>query len=273
MSSIPLGEIRADAVTQEEAIHHILHRVDSREGGYVVTPNVDHICLAENDVELRQVYRESFLALADGQPLLWMSSLLGEPLPEKVSGSDLVLPLLREAAAQGRSVYFLGSTEATCALVAGRLRRECPGLLILGWSSPSFDPAGDPAAVEEALARVRAAQPDLLLVAMGSPKQEYLMSRYLHSYAPAVAIGIGAGLDFLAGTVRRSPAWMSRAGLEWLFRLAHEPRRLAPRYLGRDRAILSVFFRTWKRSASRRGPSPGSGRARDEAGGDRAPRP
>lgn len=248
--AIRFGHIHADAVTAADAIDRIVDRVRSGEGGYVVTPNVDHVCLAEHDAELRAAYRDAFLSIPDGKPLLWIASWLGTPLPEKVSGSDLILPLLRRAADEGLTVFFLGSTEATCAAAARNLAAQCPGLRIGGWASPVFDPAGDPTDVEEALEKVSAAHPDLLLVAMGCPKQEYLLWRYLEAYAPAVGVGVGGSLEFAAGSVRRAPRWVSDHGLEWLFRLAQEPGRLWRRYLVRDRHIVRIAWRM-RREANR----------------------
>ena len=250
--SVALGRLHAHAVTFDESIDRIVERVREGQGGYVVTPNVDHVCLAEKDVELRTVYRNSFLAVPDGMPLLWIASALGTPLSAKVSGSDLLLPLMRRAAAEGLTVFFLGATDATCTAAARRLSMMCPKLRIEGWASPLFDALGDPTELEDALEKVRAARPDLLLIAMGSPKQEYVLWRYLSTYAPAVGVGVGASLDFLAGTVRRAPTWMSEHGLEWLYRLWQEPARLWHRYLVRDRAIVGIVWRM-RRDARRHG--------------------
>ncbi len=242
---VRFGRIFAHAVTLEDAIRRILLRVDSGLGGYVVTPNVDHVCVAENDPELRAAYRGAFLAVPDGQPLVWMSRSFGDPLPAKVSGSDLLLPLLVAAGREGRSVFFLGSTEEVCSEATLRIVVAAPGLRVLGWACPQFDPNDSIAAeLEEALEKMSAAGPDLVLMAFGNPKQEYVMWRYQQRYEPAVALGIGASLDFIAGAVPRAPKWMRDFGLEWGFRLAQEPHRLWRRYLIRDRAILAIYFRT-----------------------------
>lgn len=249
---VALGRLHAHAVTFDEAIDRIIDHVRGGRGGYVVTPNVDHICLAEHDAELRMAYRNSFLAIPDGMPLLWIASALGTPLPAKVSGSDLLLPLMRRAAAEDLTVFFLGATDATCTAAARRLSTLCPNLRVAGWASPVFDALGDPTELEDALEKVRAARADLLLVAMGCPKQEYVLWRYLESYAPAVGVGVGASLEFIAGTIRRAPTWMSEHGLEWLFRLGQEPARLWHRYLVRDRAIVGIVWRMRRDALQRR---------------------
>ncbi len=248
---VRFGQLHAHSLTLDEAVAAILTRVRSGLGGFVVTPNVDHICQADHDPEFRAAYRSSFLSLPDGQPLMWMARALRTPLAQKVSGSDVVRPLLELAAAQGCTVFFLGATEDTCAEAARRLSKSIPDLHISGWACPFFDPDGEPSQLESALEKIQAQQPDLVLVAMSTPKQEILMLRYADSFAPAVALGIGASLDFIAGKVPRAPQWMSHAGLEWLYRLSREPGRMWRRYLVHDRAIVRIFLQTRRDSMHR----------------------
>jgi N-acetylglucosaminyldiphosphoundecaprenol N-acetyl-beta-D-mannosaminyltransferase len=138
-------------------------------------------------------------------------------------------------------VFFLGAAEGVGAKAAEILKRDEPELQIAA-HSPTFGFENDPVESGAVLQLLREAKPDLVVMALGCPKQELLMHRWKHELAPAVAIGAGATLDFIAGNVARSPAWMSRAGLEWLYRLAHEPRRLAYRYLVRDPEIIKVAW-------------------------------
>jgi N-acetylglucosaminyldiphosphoundecaprenol N-acetyl-beta-D-mannosaminyltransferase len=203
---------------------------------------VDHVVTAEDDEAFREAYAAASLSLADGQPLIWASRLLGAPLPAKISGSDLVLPLMELAARRRWRVYLLGGKPGVAAAVATRLEREV-GVQIAGVDCPVISLDGDPEdnAVTE---RLRDAHPHLVLVALGAPKQELWVHRVRARIRPAVAIAVGAALDFLAGRIRRAPPWMSRYGLEWLFRLAHEPRRLARRYLLKDPRFLLVLGRT-----------------------------
>lgn len=165
------------------------------------------------------------------------------PLPEKVSGSDLVRPLLREAAAIGLTVYFLGSAPGVGLTAADRLRGEIPGLKIVGVDSPPMGFEQDPEQEDEAKRRMLSANPDIVLFALGTPKQELLMHRWHEQGVLQVMLGIGASLDFISGKSKRAPGWMSELGLEWLYRLSKEPRRLAKRYLVQDLGILSIFFR------------------------------
>jgi N-acetylglucosaminyldiphosphoundecaprenol N-acetyl-beta-D-mannosaminyltransferase len=242
-----LGTIHADRVTFAAALDRIAALVTDGHGGYVLTPNVDHVVLADSDARLRAAYRDASLSLVDGMPLVWLSRALGATLPEKISGSDLVRPLAALAASRGWRLYLLGGMPGIAERAAAILTAEHPGLAIAGTDAPPLGFDTDPAANARVLERVRAARPHLLLVALGCPKQELWMHAARDGYAPAVALGIGASLDFIAGAVRRAPSWMSRAGLEWLYRLAQEPRRMAARYLGRDLEILPIAWRAWRR--------------------------
>lgn len=237
-----VGALEIDDLTLAEALEAIADLVDARRGGTVLTPNIDHVVLCEHDARLREAYASASLSLVDGMPVLWASRLLGPPLREKVSGSDLILPLMKLAAARKYRVYLLGGAPGVADLAAERLREGVPGLTIVGTGSPRIDVGGGPAE-DEVLARVCAARPDLVLVALGCPKQEIFMHRAAPALRPAVLLGIGAGLDFWAGTAHRAPAWVSAAGLEWLYRLAREPRRLWRRYLVRDPEFLVILLR------------------------------
>jgi N-acetylglucosaminyldiphosphoundecaprenol N-acetyl-beta-D-mannosaminyltransferase len=244
---VKIGRLEIDAVTFPQALERIAELVDRRNGGAVFTPNVDHIVKAERDSDFRRAYSRADLCLGDGMPLVWASRLLGSPLPEKVSGSDLVLPLIRMAAERRWRVYLLGGAPGVAEAVAERLNREL-GAQIVGTDAPVVDVAGTSDDSEQTLERLRAASPDVVLVAFGAPKQELWIERFRDRIRPTVAIGVGGSLDFVAGTVKRAPAWMSRAGLEWLFRLVQEPRRMWRRYLVEDPAFIAIVARSRRRA-------------------------
>jgi N-acetylglucosaminyldiphosphoundecaprenol N-acetyl-beta-D-mannosaminyltransferase len=239
---VRIGQLDVDAVTFPEALERIASLVESKAGGSVFTPNVDHVVKAEHDVAFRKAYARADLCLADGMPLIWASRLLGTALPEKVSGSDLLLPLMQLAAERRWGVYLVGGGPGVAEESGQRLRAE-HGVRIAGTDSPVVGPDGAADESEQTLERLRAARPDLVLVALGTPKQELWIDRFADQLAPALAIGVGASFDFLTGRVRRAPAWMSRAGVEWLFRLAHEPGRLWRRYLVEDPAFIVIVAR------------------------------
>jgi N-acetylglucosaminyldiphosphoundecaprenol N-acetyl-beta-D-mannosaminyltransferase len=241
---VRFGTIHADHLSFDDALAHMTQLIESKAGGFVVTPNVDHVCLAHGDARLREVYAQAALSLVDGMPLLWLAKALGHPLPQKISGSDLIRPLSALAAKKGWRVYFLGGMPGVAQKAADILQKEYPGLQVAGCDAPPLGFEKDKKQTQELLNRIRIAEPHLILVALGCPKQEYWMADHVRSYNPALAVGIGASLDFVAGIVKRSPAWVSSMGLEWVYRLAQEPRRMASRYLVRDRAIIGIAIKS-----------------------------
>ncbi len=244
-SRFRLGEVSIDPLTFEQAIDAIERLVDLRRGGAVFTPNVDHIVRAGLDPHLREAYAHASLSLADGMPVIWASHLLGRPLPAKVSGSDLIDPLMARAAARGWRVYLLGGAEGVAARAAERLCVRYRDLHVVGTSAPRLDDPLNDTQGELACLRVREAQPDLLLVGLGCPKQEVWSHRYAGALRPTVVVCVGGSFDFVTGRVKRAPRWMSTAGMEWLFRFAQEPRRLFGRYFVRGPRFLSILARAW----------------------------
>jgi N-acetylglucosaminyldiphosphoundecaprenol N-acetyl-beta-D-mannosaminyltransferase len=230
MTVVRIGHVPVDSVTFAQAIAEVERLVAARRGGTVFTPNVDHVVLAEHDEALRSAYEDASLRLVDGMPVVWASRALGRPLPEKISGSDLVPALIPVARTHRWRVYLLGSTPENAARAAAALTSH--GVDVVGFSSPYIDVSEAPD--ENVLDAVARAAPDVVFVGLGAPKQELFAHAVAPRLAPAVLLGVGATIDFLAGAVPRAPAWMSRAGLEWLYRLAREPRRLWRRYLLRD---------------------------------------
>ena len=245
-----IGQLEIDPVTFVEALEKIAELVEGRDGGVVFTPNVDHVVKAERHPDFRRAYSRADLTLADGMPLVWASRLLGSPLPEKVSGSDVAVPLMRLAAERGWRVYLLGGGPGVAEEARKSLTREV-GAVVVGTDSPVIGPDGTDERSDQTLERLTAANPDLVLVAFGAPKQELWIDRFAEQLGPAVAMGVGGSLDFITGQVKRAPAWMSRAGLEWLFRLLQEPRRMWRRYLVEDPAFVLIVART-RREARRR---------------------
>ena len=246
-----------DNVTCAGAIDLIEGMIASRRPHYLVTANVDFLVQAGNDVELRRILLDAHLVLCDGTPLVWASRFLGNALPERVAGADLAPSLMRVAAEKQYRVFFLGATPESAQEAVCNLQREHPALMIAGHYSPPFSALLE-MDHEEIKRRIRHARPDLLFVAFGCPKAEKWIAMHYRELGVPVVAGIGATIDFLAGRVKRAPHWMQRAGVEWLFRLAQEPRRLARRY-GRD---LWVFGRRivsqWLRLQAGERPEPGS---------------
>jgi N-acetylglucosaminyldiphosphoundecaprenol N-acetyl-beta-D-mannosaminyltransferase len=218
-----------DNISIQEAIRTIDRMIASGRPHYAVTANVDFLVQAVGDVELRRILFDAHLALCDGTPVLWASRLLGNPLRERVAGADLTPLLIAEAARKGHRLFFLGATPESVNRAVRRLRDQYPGVIIAGHYSPPFNRLLE-MDHDEIKRRILEAKPDLLLVSLGCPKQEKWIAMHYRSLGVPVSIGVGATIDFLAGQVKRAPAWMRRSGTEWLFRLAQEPRRLYRRY-------------------------------------------
>ncbi len=237
-----------------------------------VTVNVDFIVntyyalkSAPVDPELAAVLRRAELVVTDGMPLVWLSRLLGTPLPERVAGADLVPMIAERAAREGRKLYFLGGREEHTRLAAERLCARHPGLEI-EWDTP-FVTLDDPDAVardRDICRRINASGASILLVGFGNPKQELWLGRNRRELTCGVAIGVGGTFNFLAGAVKRAPDWMRRSGTEWIYRIIQEPGRLWKRY-----GIGLLQFNIMALGALlTRPPRNGAEVVRDEATGD-----
>jgi N-acetylglucosaminyldiphosphoundecaprenol N-acetyl-beta-D-mannosaminyltransferase len=201
----------------------------SRDGGYVCVANVHMVTIARRSAGFLRVLENAKLVTSDGMPLVWALRQQGFEYAERVAGADLVGPLCELAAKEGLPVYFFGSTPKTVKSLNKVIARRFPTLQVAGCESPPVlpqRPVVDPAVVE----RINASGARIVFVGLGCPKQEFWMEAYT-PHLSAVLVGVGAVFDLMAGTVPRAPLWMQRLGLEWLYRLAVEPRRLWKRYL------------------------------------------
>src|ERR1700677_4522207 len=232
---VPIDNLSMDEVMQTLEDH-------IAEGGFhqIATANVDFLIKSIHDDELHETLCRCDLVLPDGMPLVWASRLMGSALKERVAGADLVPRLVSLAAARGYRVFLLGAEDASSARAAVWMESQYPGVRIVGRYSPEFKPL-DEMDHEDILCRIEAAQPDILLVAFGNPKQEKWLAMHRHRLNVPLCIGIGASLDFLSGKVTRAPKWMQASSLEWAYRLCQEPARLAKRYLGNAAGLLWFF--------------------------------
>jgi N-acetylglucosaminyldiphosphoundecaprenol N-acetyl-beta-D-mannosaminyltransferase len=246
---LTIGKVPIDVVTFAQALERIEALVDAKHGGFVFTPNVDHVVNVDDDPPFAAAYQRASLSLADGMPLVWASKLLGMPLPERVAGSDLLEPTLKLAARRGYRVFFLGAGPGV-AEKAAHVAKERFGTIIVGTDAPMVR-LDDTAKVDAIAAQLVVAKPDLVMMAFGAPKQELLIDRIAERVKPAVLLGIGASLDFLAGTVKRAPAVMRKTGFEWLYRLSQEPTRLWRRYLINDPRFVAILLRTLRAQRTR----------------------
>lgn len=236
---IELSGIPIDPVDFATALEQAQRALSGSRPFQVTTVNLDFVVRGQRDPDMREIYRRSDLNVPDGAPVVWLGRLLGARMAGRVAGADLVPALLAGLAETGHSVFLLGGEDGAADAAAARLRRLHPGLRISGTYEPPRARV-DEMNNDEILARIADAAPDLLLVAFGNPKQERWIDRHRDRLHVKVVIGVGCVIDLIAGKQTRAPRWMQAAGLEWAFRLLHEPGRLATRY-GWDAAWLVVL--------------------------------
>ncbi len=239
-----------DRVTQEALVDRIAELVRSGDGHWVLTANVQHVGEAARNPALGEVLRTADVVTADGMPILWAARLRGDPLPERVTGADLVVPLARRCAEEGWRLFLAGGAPGVAERLAERLVAEAPGLAIVGTATPPHLEFDALMASEENAAlveRIRAARPEVLLLALGTPKQERWIAAHVGRLGVPVAVGVGAAFDFLVGGQRRAPRWMRAAGAEWLHRAVSQPRRLVPRYARNGLTLMRLLPRELRR--------------------------
>ena len=231
LPTVKLCHVAFHAISEQECISHIFECLERGQGGWVVTVNLDHLRRLRARGDYGCLCRDATLIMADGMPVIWASRIQGTPLPERVAGSDLISSLSAAAARHGRSVYLLGGEPGTAERAADILREGSANLRVAGTFCPPVGFESDLEQMDRIERRLRGAQPDIVYVALGSPKQERLISRLRNRLPKTWWMGVGISFSFLCGDVRRAPQWMQRLGLEWVHRLIQEPRRLANRYL------------------------------------------
>jgi exopolysaccharide biosynthesis WecB/TagA/CpsF family protein len=236
--SILLG-VPVDNLDMEQTLSRIFDMVKDYQNDsinrLVATANVDFMVNAHNRKDsknaknLLSILRKADLVTADGMPLVWLSQLLGEPLKERVTGADMVPALAKKASLEGKSIYFFGGADGSAKQTAKIFKGLYPELKIAGFSAPMIDMEDEIENMVE-IARINVTEPDILLIALGNPKQEFWFDRYKKYMKVPVSIGVGGTFEFISGVTSRAPEWMQKTGLEWIFRMAQDPKRLINRY-------------------------------------------
>jgi exopolysaccharide biosynthesis WecB/TagA/CpsF family protein len=254
-SVVDLCGVNLHAIDEQECVERILRGCAAGRGGVVVTPNLDHVRRCRNDAEFALLVGKADLVVADGMPLIWASKLQGTPLPARVAGSDLISSLSGAAASAGKTIFLLGGDPGTAEAAADVLRERYPGIQIVGTCCPPMGFDADARKINEVTSAVVSARPDIVFVALGSPKQERLIDRLRDRLPGTWWLGVGISFSFLSGDVKRAPRWMRATGLEWVHRLVQEPGRLAKRYLvdGIPFAARLLAGATWRGLARRLG--------------------
>ncbi len=246
MARIDFLNTQIDNLTMNEVIQAVDQLIQNKKKSYVVTPNLDHIVILEKDNEFAEVYQNADLIVADGKPLIWISRLLKKPIKEKISGSDLFPKICELSAKKGYTIFIMGAADGVAGKAAENIKKKYPGVRFVGTYSPpiGFEKNINELSVMKKM--VLEAKPDILAVSLGSPKGEKFIYHHLEEYNVPLSISIGATIDFEAGTVKRAPKWMSEAGLEWLFRITQDPKRLAKRYWKDAKSIVPIIKKYYK---------------------------
>lgn len=237
-----------DALTLQQCVQRVFEDVDRGRRGWLATVNVAILMMMRQDPQLQRFVDDACWTVADGQPIVWVSRWFGRPLPERVTGVDLVDALCERALARGEGVYCLGATREVLERVLERLRAQHPGLRVDG-----ADGYFSPEEAQQRAERVAASGAKLLLVGMGVPRQERFIASQWQRLGVNVAVGVGGSFDVMAGLRRRAPRWMQAVGLEWFYRLIQEPRRLWRRYLVTGLQFVGLVARAavWPRDRDR----------------------
>jgi N-acetylglucosaminyldiphosphoundecaprenol N-acetyl-beta-D-mannosaminyltransferase len=240
--------VGVSAINMPMALATIQSWVIARDPHYVCVTGVHGVMESQRDQRLRALHNTAGLVTPDGMPLVWLSRLMRFRHVRRVYGPDLMLGLCAQSVARGYSHYFYGASEQTLAVLTARLTERFPGLKIVGSYAPPFRPLS---AEEEQqlISIIRRDAPDILWVGLSTPKQEHWMAEHVAKLNVPVLIGVGAAFDFNAGIKRQAPVWMRQTGLEWLFRLMSEPRRLWRRYLINNAMFIYLIVRQYLRGA------------------------
>ncbi|MCR5758513.1 MAG: WecB/TagA/CpsF family glycosyltransferase [Selenomonas sp.] len=227
--------VKVDSVTMAQAVAQVEGYMDARKNVLIATANAEMIMRATHDRELKDILNEAALVVPDGAGTVWAAHHLGHEMPERVAGYDLAQELMRIAPSKKQKVFFFGSAPGVAEKAKAKAEALYPGIEIVGIRDGYFKPEDEPAIIEE----IKAAKPDLLLAALGVPKQEKWLHAHLQELGVPVSIGVGGTLDVMAGVMKRAPYWMQKAKLEWLFRGLLQPKR-AGRLLALPKFVFKV---------------------------------
>ncbi|HUI06843.1 MAG TPA: WecB/TagA/CpsF family glycosyltransferase [Verrucomicrobiae bacterium] len=239
---VMLFGVPIDNLTLSETLDRIEEMIRNGATHQHVVVNVDKIVKLQTDPELRKAVLSCDLISADGQPIIWASRILQQPIKERVTGVDLFGSLVERCAQRGHRLFFLGARQEVVERVVNILQVKHPSLQIAGWRNGYWQPDEERDVVDA----IRRARPEILFVAMSSPKKELFLATWKQELSVPFVMGVGGTFDVVAGRVKRAPRWMQKWGLEWLFRLAQEPRRMWRRYLVEDMAFFRLVWREWR---------------------------
>ena len=243
-------DIGLDPLTMDETIAEVIKALSAGRQIHIITANVDHAVM-KKDPELLARFAGAEFTVADGVPLLWAARFLKRPLRERINGCDLFVRVCETAAVYGKKVFLLGAPEGVALEASLKLKKNCPGLTITGIYSPRIGFENDEAECSKICGMINESGTDIVCTSLGSPKGIRWIETYRSRYMAAVSIEVGASFSYVSGRLKRAPRWMQNSGLEWFWRLLHEPRRLWKRYLVRD---MPFFWRILRQKIAQNSP-------------------
>ena len=235
LKQVEILGVNVNSLTMAQAVEAVQQFIAEKKGALVATANAEMLMRATQDDELKDILNQADLVVPDGAGTVWAAGHLGEPMPERVAGFDLAQELMREAPARGDRIYFFGSAPGVADKAKAKAEELYPGIQVVGTRNGFFTEADEPGIIAE----IKAARPDILLAALGVPKQEKWLKKHMQELPVPVSIGVGGTLDVMAGVMERAPLWMQKAKLEWLFRGLKQPSR-AGRLLALPKFVLKV---------------------------------
>lgn len=240
-----------ERATLSSAVAQILNAGKEKKKGLVVTPNVDHIVMLQNDSDMKRIYDNALFRYADGMPIVWLSKIVkGESLPERVTGADLLIAVCEKAAKTDLNIYLLGGNPGIAEQAATKLKGKFAGLKISGLYCPPFGFENRPEETDWIIKEINARKVDILFIGVGAPKQEKWAAKHSDRLQVGPILCVGAAFDFAAGVINRAPLWVQRSGCEWIWRLASEPTRMWRRYLIRDSCFIPLAWKELSKSFS-----------------------
>ena len=235
LKQVEILGVNVNSLTMAQAVEAVQQFIAEKKVALVATANAEMLMRATQDEELKDILNQADLVVPDGAGTVWAAGHLGEPMPERVAGFDLAQELMREAPSRGDRVYFFGSAPGVADKAKAKAEELYPGIQVVGVRNGFFSEADEP----QIIADIRSAKPDILLAALGVPKQEKWLKKHMQELQVPVSIGVGGTLDVMAGVMERAPLWMQKAKLEWLFRGLKQPSR-AGRLLALPKCVLKV---------------------------------
>ena len=235
LKQVEILGVNVNSLTMAQAVEAVQQFIAEKKVALVATANAEMLMRATQDEELKDILNQADLVVPDGAGTVWAAGHLGEPMPERVAGFDLAQELMAAAPARGDRIYFFGSAPGVADKAKRKAEELYPGIQVVGVRNGFFSEADEP----QIIADIRAAKPDILLAALGVPKQEKWLKKHMQELQVPVSIGVGGTLDVMAGVMERAPLWMQKAKLEWLFRGLKQPSR-AGRLLALPKFVLKV---------------------------------